>query len=167
MRMTSMTPTTPLMPTAPMTAVTPPAPVTLSGWQPKWYAEEHVTAWARIKEALRRDWEQTKHDLGLPGGHQLNQGIEDTIKQAARTEPIPADDLPNRPKVIGRWDEAEYPIGYGYTARRALGGVHPTWNEGLEQKLRAEWEARNDVLQERWEAVIHLVRYGYEYPGPH
>ncbi len=150
----------------PMTPTTPGA-AKQAAWQPKWYSEEHVTAWTRIKEALRRDWEQTKHDLGLPGGHELNQDAEDTIKQAARTEPIPADDQPNRPKVIGRWDEAEYPIGYGYTAKRAFGAEHPVWNEGLEQKLRAEWEARKDKTQERWEDVLVFVRYGYEYTPKH
>ena len=114
-------------------------------WQPKWYDEQHVSAWARIKEALRRDWEQTKHDLGLPGGHELNQSAEDTIKQGARTEAIPPDDRPNPPKVIGRWDEAEYPIGYGYTARRVFGSEHPTWNEGIELRLRSEWEAHSTL----------------------
>jgi len=139
---------------------TPSTPATK--WRPKWWNEEHVSAWARIQEALRRDWEQTRHDLGL-GGHDLNQGAEDTIKQAARTEPIPADDKANPPKVIGRWDEAEYPIGYGYTARRAFGTQHPTWNEGIEQKLRAEWEERKERPHYDWDNVRVLVRYGYEY----
>ncbi len=134
-----------------------------STWQPKWYNEQNITAWARIKEALRRDWEQTKHDVGLPGGHQLNQGAEDTIKQASRTEAIPADDKPVPPKVIGRWDEAEYPIGYGYAARLNFGNEYPTWNEGVEQKLRAEWEAANGRPEHGWYGVKGLVRYGYEY----
>jgi len=132
-------------------------------WQPKWWNEENISAWDRIKEALRRDWEQTKFDLGLPGGHELNQTLDDTIKQAARTEPIPSDDQPNPPKVVGRWDAAEYPIGYGYTARRAFGSEHPTWNEGVEQKLRAEWESGTGTPGPAWDGVRGLVRYGYEY----
>ena len=86
--------------------------------QPHFYDEESMGAWDRVKEAFRRDWEQTKHDLGLSGGHELNQSALDTIKQATAAESIPADDRPNPPKVIGAWDEAEYPIGYGYAARR-------------------------------------------------
>ena len=121
-----------------------------------------ASPWERIKEALRRDWEQTKFDLGV-GGHELNQGAEDTIKQAAATEAIPLDDKPNPPKVIGRWDEAEYPIGYGYTARRKFGDEHPTWNEGLEQRLQAEWESQKARPGSAWVDVKGLVRYGYEY----
>ena len=121
------------------------------------------TAWENIKEALRRDWEQTRFDLHLPGGHELNQTLDDTVQQAANTAPIPPDDRPNPPKVIGRWDEAEYPIGYGYVARADLAREHPTWNEGLEQKLRAEWEAHDRDHGQRWDDVTHLVRYGYEY----
>src|SRR5690349_18783764 len=93
--------------------------------RPHWYRED-MSAWDRVKEAFRRDWEQTKHHLGLPGGHELNQTALDTIKQAAAAESIPADDRPNPPKVIGAWDEAEYPVGYGYTARRKHGREHPT-----------------------------------------
>ncbi len=132
-------------------------------WRPRWWDAQDLGAWDRIKEALRRDWEQTKHDLGQAGGHELNQGIVDTVKQAAGAEPIPADDRPIPPKVIGAWDEAEYPIGYGYTARRTFGQEHPTWNEGLELKLRAEWEARKDRELRPWDGVKGFVRYGYEH----
>src|SRR3954468_24967694 len=100
-------------------------------WQPKWWNEVNATAWERAKEAMRRDWEQTKFDLGLPGGHELNQTAEDTIKQAARTELIPRDDRPNPPKIVGRWDDDEFPIGYGFGAFHHYGAEHPTWNEHL------------------------------------
>ncbi len=65
--------------------------------------------------------------------------------------------------MIGRWDEAEYPIGYGYTARRAFGSEHPTWNEGIELRLRADWDAREVGPKQEWDSVKGLVRYGYEY----
>src|SRR4051794_17306833 len=104
----------------------------MTTWQPKWWNEANVSAWERAKEAMRRDWEQTKHDLGLPGGHELNQTAEDTIKQAARTEAIPPGGGPNPPKVIGRWDDYEFPIGYGYGARAAHAATHPQWDDALE-----------------------------------
>jgi hypothetical protein len=133
--------------------------------QSQWHNEVNTSAWDSIKEAVRRDWEQTKFDLGLPGGHELNQNVVDTLKQATQTASIPPDDRPNPPKVIGAWDEAEYPIGYGYSARRDLSSEHPTWNEGIEQRLQADWEAHHGDNKRRWGEVRSLVRYGYEY-GP-
>ena len=43
----------------------------------------------RIREALKRDWYQTKADLSLPRGRDLDQGIWDTVRQALGTEPLP------------------------------------------------------------------------------
>lgn len=131
--------------------------------QPHWYDDDSMSAWDRVREAFRRDWEQTKHHFGLPGGHELNQNALDTIKQATAAESIPADDRPNPPKVVGAWSEAEYPIGYGYTAQRRYRTEHPTWNEGLELRLRAEWEARNKKPEHSWDNVRGLVRFGYEH----
>ena len=40
-------------------------------WQPKWWnPQTHGSAWERVKEALKRDWEQTKADL-TSGGRAL------------------------------------------------------------------------------------------------
>ena len=77
-----------------------------SNWQPTWYNNEHATAWDKVKEAFRRDWEQTKHDLHARG-HELNQGVGDTVKQAQGKEALPPIDKANPPKVIGNWDEVE------------------------------------------------------------
>ena len=135
--------------------------------QPHFYDEESMGAWDRVKEAFRRDWEQTKHDLGLSGGHELNQSALDTIKQATAAESIPADDRPNPPKVIGAWDEAEYPIGYGYTARRKYGLAHPKWNEDLDRRFCADWEAHTRRAEHEWDRVSRLVRFGYEHQPRH
>ena len=61
----------------------------------------------RIKEALRRDWYQTKHDLHVKGGHELNQKIEDTVEEIQGIKPLPPIDRPNPPKVIGEASWAE------------------------------------------------------------
>ena len=50
----------------------------------------------RIGDALERDWEQTKSDLPGLDGEDLDQDVDDTVKQAASTERIPPDDEPNR-----------------------------------------------------------------------
>ncbi len=31
--------------------------------RPQWWTDQHTSTWDRVKEALRRDWEQTKADL--------------------------------------------------------------------------------------------------------
>ena len=49
-----------------------------------------------VKEALKRDVEQTKHDLtGGKKGEELHQNAADTVKQAVGKEAIPA---PHQPK---------------------------------------------------------------------
>jgi len=135
-------------------------------WHPTWWNQTYDSAWDRIKEAVRRDWEQTKHDFHLEGGHELNQGAMDTIKQAAGREGIPPDDRPNPPKVIGDWDDVELPIGYGYSARQRYGAEHPTWDASVESWLRSEWETgpNKDKSEREWDDVKSSVRHGYEYP---
>ncbi len=46
-------------------------------------------------EAMRRDWEQTKADLPGLEGEDLDQDVDDTIKQATGKEPVPPPDMPN------------------------------------------------------------------------
>lgn len=52
----------------------------------------------KAKEALKRDWEQTKHDISKKKGAELNQDVGDTIKQATGKEPIPPPFMPNPDK---------------------------------------------------------------------
>ena len=133
-----------------------------TSWRPEWWTEEtHGSAWDRVKEALRRDWEQTKKDLHL-GGHELNQDVSDTLKQAAGKQSIPRNDGPNPPQVIGDWDDVELPMGYGYSARQQYGTQHATWNDELEGKLKSEWESAKDTTRRGWNDVKQFVRHGYE-----
>ena len=48
-----------------------------------------------VKEALKRDLEQTKSDLGIKGAQDLNQDVGDTVKQATGKEPVPPPFVPN------------------------------------------------------------------------
>lgn len=57
--------------------------------------------WPRLVEALRRDWLQTKYDLHVGRGHQMNQAAGDTLRQAAGRQTIPPIDRPNPPKEVG------------------------------------------------------------------
>ena len=124
--------------------------------KPHWF-DAQANAWERAKEAVRRDWEQTKHELHL-GGHELNQDVEDTVTQAVGSAPIPAIDAPNPPKVIGQWQDLEAPIGFGYAARRHYGARFPKWTSELEKILAADWKRETQP----WDSVKPYVRHGYE-----
>jgi len=132
-------------------------------WQPPWFTDQHASAWERVREAMRRDWEQTKQDLHVKGGHELNQKIDDTVKQAAGKEPIPAIDRANPPKVVGNWDDVELPTEYGYSARARYGETHESWNADLESTLQNEWESGRAATGRDWRDVKDHVRRGYEY----
>lgn len=120
------------------------------------------TAWDRIKEALRRDWEQTKHELGARTGHELNQNIGDTLKQAAGKEPIPYDDRPNPPVVIDTWESAERPIQFGYEASVLFRDTHPEWSHELDSILFTRWRTLH-ANDRPWDEVRNYVRHGFEY----
>ena len=48
------------------------------------------------KDALARDWEQTKHDLPGLEGKDLDQDVDDTVKQAVGSEEPPPANVPNK-----------------------------------------------------------------------
>lgn len=56
-------------------------------------SEEHKDH--KVKDALKRDLEQTKSDLPGLHGEDLDQSIGDTVKQATGKEPIPPAGQPN------------------------------------------------------------------------
>jgi hypothetical protein len=125
---------------------------------PSWWNEVHSSAWERSKEALRRDWEQTKADLGA-GGHELNQSLGDTLEQATGRQPTPPGNRPNPPPRSDlAWADAEPSVRYGYGA-----GIHHAdseWHEGLEIKLRRDWETT--LADTPWEHVKQAVRRGWD-----
>lgn len=130
---------------------------TMKNWKPNWWKEEtHGSAWDRVREAMRRDWQQTKHDLHM-GGHELNQTAKDTVKQISGKEEI-RPDLPNPPKVIGSFDDAELPLGYGYGAQQQY--PHKKFND-VETNLRGDWDQKQ--TGKNWDEVRDYVRRGYEY----
>jgi hypothetical protein len=49
----------------------------------------------KVGEALKRDWEQTKHDVSKKKGEELNQDAGDTVAQAVGKKPLPPPDVPN------------------------------------------------------------------------
>jgi len=117
---------------------------------PKWWNEEHTSAWDRVKAALKRDWEQTKADFHA-GGKDLDQDVPDTIKQAVGKQVIPPAGVPN-------WEEVEPAGRYGVGARNHYG--EHDWDDRLESKLKEEW---SDLKSGRtWDEVKSVVRRGWE-----
>jgi len=118
-----------------------------------WWSKDHDSSWDHVKEAFRRDWEQTMHDLvGSPPD--LNQGVSDTLKQAAGKQIIPPASVPN-------FEEHEPALRFGYGARQQYGTEYPVWDERLEQQLRIDWSPSGDA--ETWNRYSHAVRRGYEF----
>jgi hypothetical protein len=104
---------------------------------PAWWNDQHESAWDRVKGALKRDWEQTKADLSSKG-HELDQDVDDTVKQAAGKQRIPPGNQPNR--ETDDWDKVEPGYRFGVGARSKYGADHREWDDRLESKLSKEWD---------------------------
>lgn len=116
----------------------------------------HDTAWDRVREALARDWEQTRHDFGLASGNDLHQHVGDTVMQALGEESIPP---PHVPCAGAVWSD-EAALRYGYSA--ALGPNyhdHSDWTPQLELKLQHDWLGLPSGRE--WLEVRDAVRYGW------
>ena len=129
---------------------------------PKWWNKEHDSAWDRVKDAMKRDWEQTKSDLtGGRKGRDLDQDVDDTVKQAAGKQAIPPTPMKNPPDVDDKdWKRVEDDYRYGVGARQQYGNEHRDWDDNLEGKLKEEW---GDLKSGRtWDEVKSSVRRGWE-----
>ena len=71
---------------------------------PTWWTGQSDSTWDRVREAFRRDWEQTKANLGFSTARDLRQDATHTIKQALGLEPLPFRHQPN-PR---RWKRDEH-----------------------------------------------------------
>ncbi|HEY4243907.1 MAG TPA: hypothetical protein VGM88_29035 [Kofleriaceae bacterium] len=125
---------------------------------PKWWKTEHTGAWDRVKDALHRDWEQTKSDLTRgKAGTDLDQGVGDTVRQAAGTEPIPGD--AKRGTEVA-WEGVEDAYRFGVGARHQYGRDHVVWDNGLDARLATDWGALNAART--WAEAKPHVRRGWD-----
>ena len=120
---------------------------------PKWWNTQHESSWERVKAAFKRDWDQTKHDVG---GHEPNthQHVGDTVKQASGKEPIPPRGVPN-------YEQAEYAYRFGYGARQQYGQRFSKWDSSLEEQLARDWKDTYAGIQ--WDSQKEAVRRGWDY----
>jgi hypothetical protein len=130
---------------------------------PRWWSDEHRSAWERVKAAFRRDWEQTKADVSSHG-QDLNQNAGDTVKQAAGKQPIPPAHTPTRPDTEADWATVEHGYRYGFGARSVYEKDHQDWNDRLEAKLSEEW--RDLKTGQTWDEVKTRVREGWDKARP-
>jgi hypothetical protein len=125
---------------------------------PSWWTREHDSAWDRIRDAFRRDWEQTKYDFGA-GGRDLKQDIGDTIGQAVGTQTA------KRPDTYD-YDAYEPAYRFGYGARSQYGEAYPSWDQRLETQLRHDWESTYREPEYAWDQHREAIRRGWDYDHP-
>ncbi|EAQ80540.1 hypothetical protein [Blastopirellula marina] len=111
----------------------------------KFYTEEDLTMWERVKRSFANDWEQTKADFGVEGNRDMNQDLDDTVKQMAGSD--------------NAFENREQAFRFGYTAQRRYQESNPEWNDDLEQRLRADYDGDYDADRQY---IQHA--YGFRYP---
>ncbi len=116
---------------------------------------EQDSAWERTKAAFKRDWDQTKHDMG-GDEPDTDQDVNDTLKQAAGKEPIP-------PRGQPTYEEVEPAYRFGFGARSYYGEDHSEWDSELEAKLQKDWRASYPARADKWTDDVAAIRYGWEY----
>ena len=120
---------------------------------PKWWNREYDSAWDRVKVAFKRDWDQTKHDFGA-NKRDLNQDVDDTVKQAAGKQPIP-------PRGVPVYEEIEDAHRFGFGARSYYGVRYSNWDSGLESELERDW--RETYSDRDWKQYRDEIRRGWDY----
>lgn len=118
---------------------------------PKWWNDTHESAWNRVKAAFKRDWDQTKHDVG---GREpdTDQNVDDTVKQAAGKQPIP-------PRGQPTYQEAEDAYRFGFGARSQYGQRYRQWDDRLENQLKEDWSTTYDNRE--WNRFRDVVQRGW------
>jgi hypothetical protein len=122
---------------------------------PKWWTKENDSGWDRVKAAFKRDWDETKHDMG---GNQpeTRQNANDTVKQATGNQPIP-------PRGQPVYEKAEPAYRFGYGARSQYGKRYSSWNSDLEKELKRDWSETNGNRDTDWDSQSEYIHAGWDY----
>jgi len=120
---------------------------------PKWWNQQNESSWERVKAAFKRDWDQTKHDFG---GNEpdTDQDVDDTVKQAAGKQRIPARGQPT-------YEETKDAYRFGYGARSQYGSQYKHWDDRLASRLEADW--RETYADRDWARYRESIRRGWDY----
>jgi hypothetical protein len=126
----------------------------------KWWNKQNDSSWERVKEAFKRDWDQTKHDMG--GRHpDTHQNVSDTVKQAAGLESIPPRGMPTEEEIDDPYHFVEVAYRFGYGARSQYGKQYSGWDKTLETQLETDW--REAYVGLDWEKYKDAVQRGWNY----
>jgi hypothetical protein len=106
------------------------------------YTTEELGAWERIKKAFANDWEQTKADFGSEEARDMDQDVDDTLKQMSGSD----DAFENR----------EQAFRFGYTAQSRYGAEYPEWGDELDRRLGADYPGN-------YSADRAYIRHAYRY----
>ena len=106
------------------------------------YTAEEMGAWERVKKAFANDWEQTKADFGSKNARDMDQDVDDTVKQMTGSKDA--------------FENCEQALRFGYTCRSRYESKFPTWNDDLDKRLRTEYDGNYD-------ADRPYIRHAYGY----
>ncbi|APZ91538.1 hypothetical protein [Fuerstiella marisgermanici] len=101
-----------------------------------------LSTWERVKKAFANDWEQTKADFGSDEARDMDQDVDDTVKQMAG-----ADDA---------FENREQAFRFGYAAQCRYKSKHATWSDDLDRQLRSDYDGDYDKDRRH-------IRHAYEY----
>ncbi len=118
---------------------------------PQWWTEKHTSAWERVKDALERDWEQTKSDFSS-SGHNLKQDAGDTVKQAFGSEPVPPLSVRTHPLDRGDVEKARTNLDREQAdaariiadARTNIQAEHDKLSDTISEANQSAMDARTD-----------------------
>ena len=121
---------------------------------PAWWNEQYNSDWDRVKEALKRDWEQTKWDLGASTGRDLRQTALDTLKQALAIDPA-------HPTARNALAWVWYRKGGEENAIEAQTRLLSLWEASL-NTMRESVTSFSQTQQKAWEGWMNCARKSAE-----
>jgi hypothetical protein len=117
---------------------------------PTWWSPDYDFMWDRVKKAMKRDWEQSKH------GSIARSDLGHNARQAGGMEPIP----PLGQPAFEEWEAA---CRFGYGARLEFGDEYPDWDSNLEIRLARDWRTMDPTRRQTWEQDRSAIRYGWNF----
>lgn len=108
---------------------------TITNKNPAWWSTDEDSAWERVKDTFKRDWDQA-------------------TKRAARRDAAPPQGMP-------AYEEVETAYRFGYGARLHYGDKYDEWDDELEDTLRRDW--LKTYPDRNWDEDVEYIQAGWDY----